>query len=637
MAVMTQADQYAAAKNAEQAATGQAQSTGGSATQTAAEKDRQTYTGAGQTVVIPSGVTPTGQTTTETTSSSPSYSWTFEDYKRIYGTDYSKWPSWLQNIWSDKIETEKQKQMETAQQLAETLKKQLDGLGLTTGLWGVPTVNIPSTETTGVTQLPGGTIEGIPTASATPPKTQGESDLQRAIDIQNEVDKMASETEKQTTWKSKISNLFNKLATMGIASGSWILGLLGAGYEIVRDIVNKNRANGKADTEGMTSDQLAKYYEAAYNGYVKETEKSSTPGGNYVEGVGGGSGGATTTETAPSGMPTTTEASGGVSSGTTTATTTPADATSMDNTVAQYKKQAQEALEKYQENVRKAQEKYSSSYDASTQKATEQARKIASTEAALAQAKQQTALRNLGQSSSAAAVLASQNVVNNFLEVFNKNYSEALTNQENRALKEFDTELETSLEALRQNKDILEQEIEFQGKLITVKSLLTDLEIKKRQFDIAMEQYETAKLESERAEAWQKAKDIGGFLVDIYKIFRGNETGASSVSGGMWLVGEKGPEIIELPEGSKVVPASATKEILDSSSKDKVMKFFEDHKMIDKSDFPVNTSCVMKSIGQLEDFIKNNKKKDWNGLKIISVKEGNYKDSLDKLGELLNR
>lgn len=526
--------------------------------------------------------------------------------------------------------------------LPEDIKeKYKDYYGAYTGDHKIPTPQL-SGEGAGVVQLPGGTISRMPTADPEGDDAYyAPGGIGASIEVEKKAQELAEEDRKKKALKEKIYDIMKNLSN----SSNVLLSLVGLGYTSIADLVKKNRASGKEDTDGMTAEQMGKYYEAAYDWYLKEGQAEASGQTKYPTYTGGSM--PTDTQQTPTYTPQTPEevmkeieeAKPEEQKPMSTDTTGVADTGAMGGLVANYKTDATKALEEYKRKMEEAQKKYASSYDENVRKATEQARKIASTEASLAQAQQQTALRNVGQASSAAAILASQNVVNNFLNVFNQNYKEALSNQENRSVKEFETEIDKNIEVLKQNRDILNQEIEFNGKLVTIQSLLTELEIKRKQFAISMEQYQTAKTEAEKAEAWTMLQGWGSAIVEVWKAFNPsrNETGASNLPEGATLIGEKGPEVVIVPEGTTVIPASATKEILKSDSPEKsVEEFLSKHTLLDKSEFPVDNS-IMKTIGMIENFVKKNKPKDWASLKVCTPKEMDYKDKICKIDELLKR
>lgn len=74
-----------------------------------------------------------------------------------------------------------------------------------------------------------------------------------------------------------------------------------------------------------------------------------------------------------------------------------------------------------------------------------------------------------------------------------------------------------------------------------------------------------AKVSKKETEVKQKSEGIGGFFKDIFGMpkFAG---GTDFAPGGWSIVGEKGPELLNLPRGSKVFSASETNKILNQSS-----------------------------------------------------------------------
>lgn len=508
--------------------------------------------------------------------------------------------------------------------------------------------NIPTPQLSGenaaAVQEPGGTISGMPYAD---PEGNDEfyapGGVGATIETNEKVNELIAEDQKKNKIKKAIDALMEKLSN----SDNVILALVGSGYTAIRNIVEANRKNGKADTDGMTAEEMQKYYEAAYDWYINGGGQAEASGWNNYPTYNGGSN-VNTTEENPQitgyNAPTTDVVTETVTEETPQKTTATAsgdvDTGNMEILVNNYKADAQEAVKAYQEAMKKAQEKYANSYNENIDKATKQARKLSDTEASLAQAKAQTALRNAGQSSNAAAILASQNVVTNFLESFNKNYSEQFNAVENRSIKEFENEVTTAINTLSNNKDILEQEIEYNGKLVTVKSALADLEIKQKQFQIAMEQYQTAKTETEKAEAWNTVQGWATALTTAFttvtSIFS-NETGGDNLPEGIHLVGEKGPELVELPEGAKIYPASVTEEALETKNpREFLIDFNENHSLVNKGEFPADTS-ILKTVGLLSKYLNNHKTQDLDKLKTSGTKETNYHDAFNKFVTLLDK
>lgn len=448
------------------------------------------------------------------------------------------------------------------------------------------------------------------------------------------------EKEEQEKTKEKVKTFFNKLADIGITFGGPLGLVLGKTYKSIMDKIEKNQKSGQDALNGLTTKEMNDIYNAANEWYISNydiTGKPITEDKTMEEEKEKKPVATTSTASTPTTTPTITTPTEKTPEQETTTPTTETT-TRYEDLLDKYKQSNLDALAEYNKNVEQARQDYLSSYDTNIAKATEQARRLSDVQAGLSQAQQQTALRNAGLSSNAAAILSSQNIARDYMEAFNKNYTESLSANEERTINAFNNAIDTQVELLKQNRDILNQEIEYQGKLVSIKSLLQEIEFKRRQFDIAMEQYKTAKTETEKANLWNNILNGANFAIQtadlLTSLITGNETGASKLAEGVYVVGEKGPEVVELPEDARVVPASVSATIIRSDTPKKdIEDFFENHNMINKKDFPVDNS-IMLAVGKIENYIKKNKPKDWNSLMNVGIKEGDYKEKLEKLNSL---
>jgi len=548
----------------------------------------------------------------------------------------------------------------TVTKVTDTETTTKDGSGNVTV---TPAPTTPATTTTsgtsGTSSTVQTTLERLKAAQEAQKKAQEEAEAQKK---KEEAEAKAKKRQERLV---KINNFINKLknasaefgASSGLA-GNWIGALGGYVSAALLALIQKNTQKGVDATEGMTDEQLVEFY----NGLRAATQDKSgtevSKGGMEYSGTSGsgssnspsGTTGGTTVSGDPVGTPinageekNNTPTASGTKEGTTTAGTVEDDVSRQEELIQNYREEAEKALKEAQDKIDAAKTKYETSYEENVAKATQQAQKLSSTEAALVQAQRQTAMRNAGQSSNAAAILSAQSVANDLLSSFNNNYTGSLTNLEKRSSEVFDTEITNVMDMLRQNTNILNQEIEYNGQMISIRQALQEMEIAQQQFKLAMQQYETAKTETEKANAREEAKYWTQTLTGFIEIFRKgfNESGSSNLPEGYTVVGEAGPEIIKVPEGTEIIPAGCTENILKSDDKkEALLGFAKKHTLLDKSelnkDFPVDSS-IMKTVGLMSQYLNKHKTKDLEALKVNGKKEANYHDTFTKFVALLDK
>lgn len=317
--------------------------------------------------------------------------------------------------------------------------------------------------------------------------------------------------------------------------------------------------------------------------------------------------------------------------------------------------------------------------------AEEQARRQANIQAQQSANAARTAMRNAGQSSNAAAILAGQGVANTYNDTYASTFldqqgkaletgyqslqaTQELQNQilsttidnENKALDvlnnaaqiemnnlnasqltQLNAKINEAENVLRQNQDILEQEIEYNGKLITVKQSIDEVARLQAQFEIAMNQYYDEQDAAKKAQLFTDANNIMSAISSLLSLFSTNKnaSGNEYTEEGIHLVGESGPELVKLPEGAKVIPNEATEEIIRSKDPKEALKDFEEnHHLKDKRDYGW---CTCNSISDMSDklckYLKKHQKKDWGKLKENGSLEGNICDKMKVLDEVFKR